>query len=75
MIIFFPTRAPELNPIEQMWNILVQRLKNVALLGPGQNHSHQAATDAAMVMNLCTLMFRLATAAQDIYLIFKVMVA
>ncbi len=37
--------------VEQMWHILVQRLKNVALLGPGQNHSHQAATAAAMVMN------------------------
>jgi transposase len=54
LITFIPTRAPELNPIEQMWNILMQRLKNVALLGPGQNHSHQAATAAAMVMNECT---------------------
>ncbi len=35
LITFLPTRAPELNPIEQMWNILMQRLKNVALLGPG----------------------------------------
>ncbi len=51
LITFLPTRAPELNPIEQMWNILVQHLKNVALLGPGRNHSHQTATAAAMVMN------------------------
>ncbi len=49
LITFLPTPAPELNPIEQMWHILVQRLKNVALLGPGQNHLHQAATAAAMV--------------------------
>jgi hypothetical protein len=35
LITFLSTRAPELNPIEQMWNILMQRLKNVALLGPG----------------------------------------
>ncbi len=35
LITFLPTCAPELNPIEQMWNILMQRLKNVALLGPG----------------------------------------
>ncbi len=35
LITFLPTRAPALNPIEQMWNILVQRLKNVAVLGPG----------------------------------------
>jgi transposase len=35
LITFLPTRAPELNPIEQMWNILMQHLKNVALLGPG----------------------------------------
>ena len=51
MITFLPTRAPELNLIEQIWHILVQRLKNVALLGPGQNHLHQAATAAIMVMN------------------------
>jgi hypothetical protein len=52
LITFLPTRAPELNPIEEMWHILVQRLKNVALLGPDQNYSHQAATAAAMmVMN------------------------
>jgi hypothetical protein len=53
LITFLPTRAPEFNPIEQMWHILVKHLKNVALLGPGQNHSHQAATAAAMVMNEC----------------------
>ncbi len=35
LITFLPTRAPELNPIEQMWNILMQRLKNATLLGPG----------------------------------------
>ena len=51
LITFLPTRAPELNPIEQMWHILVQRLKNVALMGPGLNHAHQAAAAAAMVMN------------------------
>jgi hypothetical protein len=51
LITFLPTCAPELNPIEQMWHILAQNLKNVALLGPGQNHLHQAATAAAMVMN------------------------
>jgi hypothetical protein len=51
LITFLPTRAPELNPIEKMWNILMQHLKNVALLGPGQNHLHQAATAAAMLMN------------------------
>ena len=51
LITFLPTRAPELNPIEQMWHILVQRLKNIALMGPGQNHSHQAARAVAKVMN------------------------
>jgi hypothetical protein len=51
LITFLPTQAPESSPIEQMWHILVQHLKNIALLGPGQNHSHQAATAAAMVMN------------------------
>ncbi len=35
LITFLPTCAPELNPIEQMWNILMQRLKNITLLGPG----------------------------------------
>ena len=48
---FLSTCAPELNPVEQVWHIFVQRLKNVALLGPGQNHSHQADKAAAMVMN------------------------
>jgi transposase len=28
---FLPTRSPELNPIELLWNILVQRLKHVHL--------------------------------------------
>jgi hypothetical protein len=51
LITFLPTRAPELNLIEQMWHILMQHLKNVTSLGPGQNHSNQAATAAAMVMN------------------------
>ena len=50
LLTFLPTRAPELNPIELMWHILVQRLKNVELIGHVQL-PHQAATAAAIIMN------------------------
>jgi transposase len=33
LLIFMPARSPELNPIELMWNILVQRLRRVPLTG------------------------------------------
>ncbi len=33
LLIFMPTRSPELNPIELMWNILVQHLRRVPLTG------------------------------------------
>jgi hypothetical protein len=33
LLIFMPTRSPELNPIELMWNILVQCLRRVPLTG------------------------------------------
>jgi hypothetical protein len=33
LLIFMPARSPELNPIELMWNILVQCLRRVSLTG------------------------------------------
>jgi hypothetical protein len=33
LLIFMPTRSPELNPIELMWNILVRHLRRVPLTG------------------------------------------
>ncbi len=33
LLLFMPTRSPELNPIELMWNILVQHLRRVPLTG------------------------------------------
>lgn len=44
LIVFMPARSPELNPIELLWHILVQRLKNVPLDG---NHSSVRTVKAA----------------------------
>jgi hypothetical protein len=34
LLIFLPTRSPELNPIELMWRLLVQKIKSWNLNGP-----------------------------------------
>ena len=44
LIVFMPARSPELNPIELLWHILVQRLKIVPLNG---NHSSERTATAA----------------------------
>ena len=44
LIVFMPARSPELNPIELLWHILVQRLKIVPLDG---NHSSERTVKAA----------------------------
>jgi hypothetical protein len=43
LLIFMPARSPELNPIELMWNILVQRLRRVPLIG-GHSSERNALT-------------------------------
>jgi hypothetical protein len=49
LLIFLPTRSPELNPIELLWHILVARLKNWDLNGPRPYHD-AAAYAAAEIM-------------------------
>ena len=53
-IIFLPTRAPELNPIELLWNITVQRMKIIDLSSPDGQQRHVAATAAAAIMDSFT---------------------
>jgi len=50
---FLPTRSPELNPIELLWNILAQRLKHLPIgrEGPCTN---RVAHAAVMLMNAFT---------------------
>ena len=50
---FLPTRSPELNPIELLWNTLAQRLKYTPLTENG-NRSHRVVQSATMVMNAFT---------------------
>ena len=57
-VIFLPTRSPELNPIELIWNTLVQRLKLVDLQGP-RPQNHAVAHFAAQI--LCRMNHHLAT--------------
>ena len=49
---FLPTRSPELNPIELLWNTLVQRLKHAPLHDPV--FFHRVARMAEMLMNAFT---------------------
>jgi hypothetical protein len=49
---FLPTRSPELNPIELLWNTLSQRLKHAPLNDPV--NSNRVARSAVMLMNAFT---------------------
>jgi len=49
---FLPTRSPELNPIELLWNTLMQRLKHAPLHDP--IFMHRVARSAEMLMNAFT---------------------
>ena len=50
---FLPTRSPELNPIELLWNTLAQRLKHLPI-GSGGPCKHRVANGAVMLMNAFT---------------------
>ena len=49
-VLMLPTRSPELNPIELLWQILVQRLKSINL-DPSRYMQHRVAYQAANIMN------------------------
>ena len=51
MLIYLPTRSPELNPIELLWNTLCQRLKSFELSGTQKD---RVATAAAEIMDAFT---------------------
>ena len=53
-IIFLPTRAPELNPIELLWNIMVERMKIIDLSSLDGQQRHVDATAAAAIMDSFT---------------------
>jgi hypothetical protein len=53
-IIFLPTRAPELNSIKLLWNIMVQWMKTIDLSSPDGRQRHVAATAAAAIMDSFT---------------------
>ena len=48
---FLPTRSPELNPIELLWNILTQRLLHFPLGDEYGPRSHRVAHAARMLMD------------------------
>jgi uncharacterized membrane protein YuzA (DUF378 family) len=49
-MLMLPTCSPELNPIELLWQILVQRLKSINL-DPSRYMQHRVAYQAANIMN------------------------
>jgi hypothetical protein len=49
LVVYLPTRAPELNPIELLWAVLVKRLKSVPLV-EGTLECHACANAAADIM-------------------------
>jgi transposase len=52
-ILMLPTRSPELNHIELLWNILVQHLKSINL-HPSRYMQHRVAYQAAEIINRFT---------------------
>jgi hypothetical protein len=52
LLIFMPVRSPELNPIELMWNILIQRLRRVPRTG--RHTSERNALAAKDIMDTFT---------------------
>jgi len=50
-IVFLPTRAPELNPIELLWHTLVRRMQSIELSGTVLQQGQLAAQAAAAIMN------------------------
>jgi transposase len=49
-VLYLPTRSPELNPIELMWHLLVQRLKRISIREL-EFHGHRVAHTAAGLMD------------------------
>lgn len=54
LILFLPPRSPELNPIELVWNILVQRLRLVPLEELRAIGSHSTAIKANQILSNIT---------------------
>jgi transposase len=52
-MLWLPTRSPEMNPIELIWNILVQRLRTVDLLSPTPS-GHRVAYQAFAILSAIT---------------------
>ena len=53
-VLFLPPRSPELNPIELVWNILVQRLKNTSVEVLRQIGPHSAAIATEHILQSVT---------------------
>jgi len=52
-VLMLPTRSPELNPIELLWHILVQRLKSINLVAT-RTMQHRVACQAFEIMKQFT---------------------
>lgn len=50
-IVFLPTRAPELNPIELLWHTLVRRMQSIELTGTVLQQGQLAAQAASVIMD------------------------
>lgn len=53
-VLFLPARSPELNPIELVWNTLVQRLNNVSICYLRSIGAHSVAIVSGEILNRMT---------------------
>ena len=51
LLLFLPPRSPELNPIELVWNTMVQRLKRVPLQELYHIGAHSSAIASMQILN------------------------
>ena len=51
LVLFLPPRSPELNPIELVWNTMVQRLRTVPLIDLLEIGAHSSSIKSLEILN------------------------